>query len=263
MTSATAAPEATGGYTVDAFHRGAFHLVQPAGRGHRAGLDAMLLGASLPADFVGRVVDLGAGAGAAGLAVAARCPQARVLLVEREAEMIECATLSLALEQNASLARRVELLQADVTLAGRARVAAGLADGAFDFAIMNPPFNARRDRPSPDPLREQAHVMQDGTMEAWLRTAAAIVRPRGGLALIARPSSLGSILAAFEGRFGDARIRPILPRAGQAATRIVVRATRASRGELSLLAPLVVHPERGDGFTAEADAIGNGRCGLF
>ena len=28
-------------YTVDGFHRGRFFLVQPAGNGHRAGMDAM------------------------------------------------------------------------------------------------------------------------------------------------------------------------------------------------------------------------------
>jgi len=29
--------------TVDAFHYGRFHVVQPKGRGHRSGMDAMLL----------------------------------------------------------------------------------------------------------------------------------------------------------------------------------------------------------------------------
>ncbi len=63
--------------TIDSFHRGGFHLIQPLGRGHRSGMDAMLL-ASLVAT-PGRVVDLGAGAGAAGLAVAARLEAANVL----------------------------------------------------------------------------------------------------------------------------------------------------------------------------------------
>ncbi|MFC0209530.1 methyltransferase, partial [Chelativorans intermedius] len=57
-------------FTVDAFHRGRFHLVQPAERGHRAGLDAMLLAGAVPRAFCGQLADLGAGAGAAGLAVA-------------------------------------------------------------------------------------------------------------------------------------------------------------------------------------------------
>ena len=54
--------------TIDAFHRGAFHLVQPKGRGHRAGMDAMMLASLVDAEGPVRVADLGAGAGAAGLA---------------------------------------------------------------------------------------------------------------------------------------------------------------------------------------------------
>ena len=54
------APEGDSGTTVDAFHRGAFLLAQPAGRGHRAGLDAMILAAAVPSGFTGRLADLGA-----------------------------------------------------------------------------------------------------------------------------------------------------------------------------------------------------------
>ena len=88
--------------SIDAFHRGRFVLVQPK-NGHRAGLDAMLLAASAPKDFSGRLADLGAGAGAAGLAVAARCPQANIVLVEREDEMLHHAQLTLAHPANAFL----------------------------------------------------------------------------------------------------------------------------------------------------------------
>lgn len=64
------------GETLDVFHRGAFHLVQPALKGHRSGVDAMILASAVPNGFAGRVADLGSGAGAAGLAVAlaARAP---------------------------------------------------------------------------------------------------------------------------------------------------------------------------------------------
>ena len=65
--------------TVDAFHRGRFHVVQPKGIGHRSGVDAMLLASLVDADGPVSVVDFGAGAGAAGLAVASRLSQATVL----------------------------------------------------------------------------------------------------------------------------------------------------------------------------------------
>lgn len=254
------AAEGTGS-TVDAFHRGRFVLVQPE-KGHRAGLDAMLLAAAAPDGFAGRLADLGAGAGAAGLAVAARCPAARIVLVEREAEMIEHARLTLAHKANASLAGRAEIVAADVTCAGKARGAAGLGDNSFDFVVMNPPFNAAGGRASPDALRRAAHVMEGGLFEGWLRTASAILKPRGAVGLIARPQSLADILAALAGRFGGALILPIHPRAEEPAIRIIVRATRGSRAALSLLPPLVLHGE-GHGFLPAAEAAINGQAALF
>ena len=251
-------------FTRDAFHRGRFFLVQPARKGHRAGTDALLLAAAVPEGFAGRVADLGAGAGAAGLAVASRCPEARIVLVENAPEMLRCARATLALAENAHLADRCSMLDADVRLTGAARRAAGLGDQSFDFVILNPPFNPASDRPSPDALRRQAHVMEDEALITdWLATAAAILRPGGGVAIIARPSSLGAVLSALAPHFGAVEIKPVLPRADKPAIRFVARARRGANEPLALLPPLVLHGEASNAFTAEADAIGSGRAALF
>jgi tRNA1(Val) A37 N6-methylase TrmN6 len=255
--------EAMPAHTVDAFHRGRFWLVQPKDGGHRAGMDAMMLAAAVPSAFAGRLADLGAGAGAAGLAVLSRCERATTVLVERSPEMVAFADATLAHPANAHIANRATVLQADVTLAGRARAAAGLADNSFDFAIMNPPFNAARDRATPDTLKKAAHVMEDGMLERWIRTAAAVVRPRGGLAVIARPEQLGAALDAMNGRFGSAEMLAIHPRADAAAIRVVVRGVRGARGKFTIRPPLMLHDSMGDGFSARADAINNGLAALF
>jgi tRNA1(Val) A37 N6-methylase TrmN6 len=250
-------------FTVDAFHRGNFRLVQPKGAGHRAGMDAMMLAAAVPSGFVGRLADFGAGAGAAGIAVASRCAAATVVLVENAPEMIAFAEKSIAHPDNHHLADRISLVAADVTQTGKARAAAGLADGTFDFAIMNPPFNAGHDRATPDALKRDAHVMPDGLFERWIRSAAAIVKPRGGLAVIARPQSLEPLLAALGGRFGKIEILPVQPRPDEPAIRIVMRAVRASRAGLSLLPALSLHEAESQSFSARAEAINNGRASLF
>lgn len=258
----TEAPADRHGTTTDAFHRGAFHLVQPAARGHRAGMDALIVAAAVPSGFSGHVVDLGAGAGAAGLAVAARCRQARVTLVERSPEMLGCARQSLELAANRALASRVSLLEADISSAGTERAASGLGDRMFDFAIMNPPFNPPEDRATPDPLKRLAHVMADDLFESWLRTAAAILQPRGGLALVARPASLPAILAALARRFGDVEIMPVHPREDAAAIRLVIRARCGARGGLVVNPSFVLHGPEG-AFTARAAAINDGAGSLF
>lgn len=252
-----------GDFTVDAFHREKFWLVQPAGRGHRAGMDAMLLAAAIPDGFSGQVADLGAGAGAAGFAVVARCPGASATLVERDQLMVECAQESVAHERNNHLNGRIGVLRADVSLAGEARTEAGLADRSFDAAIMNPPFNDGGDRQSPDELKRAAHVMEDGMFDTWMRTAAAILRPGGSMALITRPASLHTVLVACENRFGALGVKPIHPQVGKHAIRVIVRGISGSRAGMTLHPPLFMHEEAKEGFSAEADAICNGRKALF
>src|SRR6478752_5149713 len=67
--------------TDDAVLDGRLRLLQPA-KGHRVGHDAVLLAAATGAKKGEHVVDLGAGVGAAGLALASRVEGLRVTLVD-------------------------------------------------------------------------------------------------------------------------------------------------------------------------------------
>ncbi|UVD57587.1 methyltransferase [Rhizobium sp. Pop5] len=250
----------TGVDTIDAFHRGAFHLVQPKGRGHRAGMDAMLLAALVADARPVRVADLGAGAGAAGLAVASRLPNAQVVLFERSTEMADYARRSTLLPGNAHLAGRVSVVEADVTLTAKARNDAGLLDESFHHVIMNPPFNDAGDRRTPDALKAEAHAMIDGLFESWIRTAGAIMIPGGQLSLIARPESIAEIIDACGRRFGGLEITAIHPRDGENAVRVLVTGIKGSRARLSLRAPLIMHEEGSHKFSPLVDDFNNGRA---
>jgi len=246
--------------TIDAFHRGAFHVVQPKGRGHRSGMDAMLLAALVADERPIRVADLGAGAGAAGMAVASRLDRADVVLFERSPDMAEFARKSLLLSENARFAGRVSVLEADVTLTGKDRNEAGLIDDSFHHVIMNPPFNDASDRLTPDALKAEAHAMTEGLFERWIRTAGAIMIPGGQLSLIARPQSIGEIIGACGRRFGGIEITPIHPREGENAVRILVTAIKGSRARLVLRAPLIMHGEGTHKFSDFVDDMNNGRA---
>ncbi|MBX4860303.1 methyltransferase [Rhizobium sophorae] len=246
--------------TVDAFHRGGFHVVQPKGRGHRSGMDAMLLAALVADDRKVRVADLGAGAGAAGLAVASRLADAEVVLFERSAEMADYARRSILLPDNAHIAGRVSVVEADVTLTAKARNDAGLTDESFHHVIMNPPFNDAGDRRTPDALKAEAHAMTDCLFESWIRTAGAIMIPGGQLSLIARPQSIAEIITACGRRFGGIEITAIHPRPGENAVRILVTGIKGSRARLSLRAALIMHEEGSHKFSPLVDDFNNGRA---
>lgn len=248
--------------TQDAFFNGKFELVQPNDGSHRAGLDALLLSACIPTDFAGKLADFGAGAGAAGIAVACRNFAANIDLVENNTTMTSLVARTLKLPANRKMHGRVNVVCADVTLSGKAREDAGLANGVYDWVIMNPPFNDPSHRPSPVMSRKEAHVMGEGGLDPWLRSAAATLRSTGKVALIFRPSGIGLILAAFQGRFGSAQIIPVHPKIGEPANRVLVLADKGARGATSILPGFIVHQDDGT-FTEAAEAIFSGDRVLF
>src|SRR5437763_65684 len=85
--------EPTSACTEDAFLGGQLRLRQLKS-GHRAGHDAMLLAAATPARRGDRVVDFGAGVGAAGLAVARRVAGIDLVLVEIDEELAKLARVN-------------------------------------------------------------------------------------------------------------------------------------------------------------------------
>lgn len=201
---------------------GRLKLRQPL-RGHRFGHDAILLAAATGARAGELAVDLGAGVGAAGLALAARVADLSIGLVEIDPMLCRLA------EGNARLNRfddRVTVFEADVEKS-QALAAAGLSPGCAERVLMNPPFNdAARQNVSPDPRRRLAHAGETGLLPRWVAAAAWLLKPGGTLTLIWRAESLPDVIAALEGEFGGIAVLQVLPRPGAAPIRVLVRAAK-------------------------------------
>jgi tRNA1(Val) A37 N6-methylase TrmN6 len=239
--------------TDDRFLGGALRVRQPA-RGYRAGLDAVLLAATVPApvDAASRVLDLGAGVGTVGLAIAVRAPQVEVTLVEREPDLVLLARANSAAN---GVDGRVRVIEADVTADAASLADAGVRPDSFDHAVANPPYFSTGFglRPTLD-QRATSREMPEDDLEVWIKCAARAVRPGGTLTLIHRPEALGRLLAALEGRFGGLMLRALSAGELEPATRILVHGRKGSRAPLRLLAPLVTHTANGS-YTAPVDAL--------
>lgn len=233
----------------DAVLGGRLLLRQPR-KGHRVGHDAILLAAACSARPRERLIDLGAGVGAAGLAVARRVEDLAVTLIE-----IDPALAALARENAARnrLAERARVACLDVTASPAAFAAAGLASGEADHVLINPPFNAAHN-PSPDRNRRLAHAGTDDTPRRWVEAAARLLRPAGILTLIWRADGLGAVFAALADDFGGAAMLPVHPKPAAPAIRVLVRAAKASRAPLSILPGLVLADAAGRP-TPEAEAV--------
>jgi tRNA1(Val) A37 N6-methylase TrmN6 len=223
--------------TDDAVLGGRLRLLQPA-RGHRVGHDAILLAASTAAAAGEVAVDLGAGVGAAGLALARRVAGLSVRLVEIDAALAELASRNAARNQ---LAARVTAHALDVAAPPADFAAAGLGPQTADRVLMNPPFrDANRAQASPDARRRMAYVALPGALATWIGTAARLLRPGGILTLIHRADALDEILGLLDPAFGAVTVQPVHPKPSAPAIRILMRATKGGQAPRVTLPGLVL-----------------------
>jgi tRNA1(Val) A37 N6-methylase TrmN6 len=235
----------------DAVLGGRLRLRQPL-RGHRVGHDAILLAAATGARAGEHAVDLGAGVGGAGLALAVRVPGLNVTLVEIDAAL--CALAAGNAGRN-GLSERVSALTCDAEDIA-ALAAAGLRPGSIDRVLMNPPFNdARRQNVSPDARRRLAHVADAGLLARWVATANGLLKPRGTLTLIWRADRLDDVLAVLSAAFGDVAVLPIYPRAEAPAIRVLVRAVKGGQPAAPVTLSGLVLNDEGGKPTDAAEAV--------
>ena len=228
---------------------GRVRLLQPV-RGYRAATDPVLLAAAVPARPGESVLELGCGAGATLLCLAARVPRLGLAGLEREPVYAALAVRNAELNGVAA-----EIVEGDV-----AAMPAVLRARSFDQVMLNPPFHAHAaSQPAANRLRDRAH-RADLPLATWLGAGLARLRPGGRLTLIHRAEAVPEILAALAGRAGAVAVKPLVARAGRDAKRAIVLATKGARGPFRLAAPLVLHAgpahlADGDDFAPETAAI--------
>ncbi len=233
------------------FLGGRLRLRQPA-KGHRAGTDAILLAAAAPAAAKGLALDVGAGVGAAGLALAKLRPQVTLGLIDNDPRVAALARLNLSGNG----------IPGDVYEADVFDPAALRGIGPAPLVITNPPFlDPARARLAADSAKRSAHAMPQagpGPLAAWLSACLALLEENGTFILIHKPEALAEILGALIPRGGALTLLGVQPRADAPAIRILIRAQKGSHAPLRIAPALVLNDEHG--FLPYAEAIHRGEA---
>ena len=231
-------------------------LEQPEGS-LRFGADALLLSA-----FVARHVEslnaprqahltgaeLGCGCGAALLGLALRCPGITGLGLDREAPLVQAATVNAA---RLGLTDRLRFAEADLAdrkllseLAGTTGVSHA---GKFDLVLANPPYGVAG-RPSPRHMRERAlrgapgEESREYVLQLFCRAAAALLRHQGCFCCIYDAPALPQLCAGLnDAGLGLRLLLPVRTHRAKPALRILALARKNTAHETVIETPLTLH----------------------
>jgi len=220
------------------FLGGQVRLWQPKD-GYRAGVDPVLLAASVPARSEQRVLELGCGAGQVLLCLGARVSGLQLTGVELQSKYAQLARRN-------SRENGVELEVVEGDLAG---LPEDLRQRQFDHVLANPPYFPQGSHsPASDAGRATA-LSEQTPLALWIEVAAKRLAPQGFLHMIQRIDRLPEMLIACDGRLGSVEVLPLAARLGRAPELLILRARKGGRGAFRLHAPLILH----QGARHEAD----------
>lgn len=231
--------------TEDRILDGRVTLHQPV-EGYRAAVDPVLLAAAVRAKAGERLLDMGCGAGAAMLCLAARLEGVQVDGLELQSELAELARQNVAAN---GLGERVRVFDGDLLAPPDA-----LEVGGYHHVFANPPYmSGDRGNHPPNASKRIAHVESDADLEDWVDAALKFCRHKGSVTFIHRADRLAELLIGLEGRAGEITVFPLWPKDGEIANRVIVRARKGIKTPMQLMSGLTLHEADG-GYTPGADA---------
>ena len=226
-------PAAEPAFTEDRLLGGRVRLRQPV-TGYRVAIDPIFLAASVPAEPHQLVLDVGCGAGAAMLCLAARVPHVRVVGLEMQRDLVRLAGDNAILN---AMEARVSVMIGDLLHAPPR-----LSPGSFDHVMANPPFHERdRATPAGTLARAAATIEGEADLAAWVRFSLAMVRSKGTVTFIHRADRLDALIGEIAGRAGEVVVYPLWPAEDRPASRILVRARKQIAAPARLASGLILH----------------------
>ena len=231
--------------TTDGFLDGRLQIIQPKA-GYRAAIDPVFLAASIRPEPGARILDAGAGVGTLSLCLASLCQSPLdIYALEKQKDLHPLL---------------IENIKANGFQGQITALCGDLFDpspdmGAFDLIVSNPPFlTALEASASPNPIKQAANVLAQGTLADWIKACLKLLAPKGRIRLILRADSLEIASHALAKSCGEITLTPLWPKSGQPAARIILSARKGVKTPLRLMPGIILHQADGT-YTQEAEAI--------
>lgn len=223
--------------------------------GYRTAIDPIFLAAAIAATPGDRVLDAGAGSGAASLCLSARVEGLQITGIEIQPDYAALARKSADLN---GWSQQVNFVEGDL-----ASLSSSDEFREFDHVMTNPPYvEAGRGRMSPRPDKALANVESHIKLDEWLSLCIRATRSRGTVTVIHRADRLEQIITAMSGKLGKIVVFPLWPsgadegnKGTNRASRVLVCGRKGVNSPFQLSQGMEIHENHDGSYSTAANSI--------
>ena len=234
-------------FTKDSFLGGGIRIWQPK-KGYRAGIDPILLAATVNVSAGQKVLDLGCGVGTASFAIGYRVKNVELYGIEIQKVFADLADLN-------SKENGIEL---QVECSNISNLSSNITSKNFDHVIANPPYFDRKSSVRGINLSKEKSFGDTLPISEWLKVAAKRAKPKGFVHFIVRSDRLMEIFTNMPNSLGSLVITPVISRKNENAKLTILHAKKNGRAGFIISSPIVLHPLKSDSrekYVPEVDKV--------
>ena len=218
-------------FTKDSFLGGGIRIWQPK-TGYRAGIDPILLAATVNVSAGQKVLDLGCGVGTASFAIGYRVKNVELYGIEIQKVFADLADLN-------SKENGIEL---QVECSNISNLSSNITSKNFDHVIANPPYFDRKSSVRGINVSKEKSFGDTRPISEWFKVAAKRVKPKGFVHFIVRSDRLMEIFTNMPNSLGSLVITPVISRKNENAKLTILHAKKNGRAGFRISSPIVLHP---------------------
>ena len=222
-------------FTKDSFLGGGIRIWQPK-KGYRAGIDPILLAASVNVSAGQKVLDLGCGVGTASFAIGYRVKNVELYGIEIQKVFADLADLN----------SKENGIEFQVECSNISNLSSNITSKNFDHVIANPPYFDRKSSVRGINVSKEKSFGDTRPISEWLKVAAKRAKPKGFVHFIVRSDRLMEIFTNMPNSLGSLVITPVISRKNENAKLTILHAKKNGRAGFIISSPIVLHPQKSD-----------------
>ena len=234
-------------FTKDSFLGGGIRIWQPK-KGYRAGIDPILLAATVNVSAGQKVLDLGCGVGTASFAIGYRVKNVELYGIEFQKVFADLANLN----------SKENGIEFQVECTNISDLSSNITSKNFDHVIANPPYFDRKSSVRGTNVYKEKSFGDTGPISEWLKVAAKRAKPKGFVHFIVRSDRLMEIFTNMPNSLGSLVITPVISRKNENAKLTILHAKKNGRAGFIISSPIVLHPLKSDSrekYVPEVDKV--------